>query len=440
MKGRFGYDYVRHPQRLTKPLIRRADVPKGTPVDPANPLTAFREASWEEALALAGGTLAKIRDTHGKRALAGFGSAKGSNEEAYLFQKIVRLGFGSNNVDHCTRLCHASSVAALLEGIGSGAVSNPVMDVLKAEVVVIIGANPTVNHPVAATWIKNAIDNGTKLVVMDPRKSDLARRAHRFLRFKPDTDVALLNAMMHVIVEEDLVDHEFVARRTEGYEAFVANPKAYSPEVMAPICGIDAETIREVARLYATSRGSMILWGMGVSQHVHGTDNARCLIALALLTGQIGRPGTGLHPLRGQNNVQGASDAGLIPMMYPDYHRVDDPQARALVARVWDVPEDRLDTLPGLTGGGGDARHPRRPDPRHVRDGREPRDVRPRRRARAPRAVVAGHAGGAGHLPHRDRGAGRRGAAGLGLRREARHLHQHRPHRADGAPGAAAAG
>lgn len=349
VKGRFGFDYVRHPQRLTKPLIRRPEVPKGAPVDPSNPLAAFREASWEEAIALAGGTLRTIRDTHGKGALAGFGSAKGSNEEAYLFQKIVRVGFGSNNVDHCTRLCHASSVAALLEGIGSGAVSNPVMDVLKAEVIVIIGANPTVNHPVAATWIKNAVDNGSKLIVMDPRKGDLARHAHRFLRFKPDTDVALLNAMMHVIVEEDLVDHDFVARRTEGYEAFVANLKAYTPEAMAPICGIDAATIREVARLYATSKGSMILWGMGVSQHVHGTDNARCLIGLALLTGQIGRPGTGLHPLRGQNNVQGASDAGLIPMMYPDYQRVDNPQARAHVAKVWGVPEASLDTRPGLT-------------------------------------------------------------------------------------------
>lgn len=349
VKGRYGYDYVRHPQRLTKPLIRRPEVPKGTPVDPANPLTAFREATWEEALALGGGTLAKIRDTHGKRALAGFGSAKGSNEEAYLFQKIVRVGFGSNNVDHCTRLCHASSVAALLEGIGSGAVSNPVMDVLKAEVVIIIGANPTVNHPVAASWIKNAVEQGTKLVVMDPRRGDLARHAHRFVRFKPDADVALLNAMMHVIVAEDLVDHDFVARRTEGFTAFVNNLKAYSPEIMAPVCGVPAETIREVARLYATSRASMILWGMGVSQHVHGTDNARCLIALALLTGQIGRPGTGLHPLRGQNNVQGASDAGLIPMMYPDYQRVSDPAVRARFARHWGVPAESLDDQPGLT-------------------------------------------------------------------------------------------
>ena len=328
VKGRYGYDYVRHPQRLTRPLIRRPGAAKNAELAPHDVMSAFREASWDEALALAGGTLRSIRDAHGAEALAGFGSAKCSNEEAYLFQKLVRLGFGSNNVDHCTRLCHASSVAALLEGIGSGAVSNPVIDVLRAEVVVVIGANPTVNHPVAATWIKNAVDKGAKLVVIDPRRSELARIAHHYLPFEPDTDVALLNAMMHVIVEEGLVDTGFITERTEGYAALAENVKGYSPEAMAPICGIDAQTIREVARLYATSRASMILWGMGVSQHVHGTDNARCLIALALMTGQIGRPGTGLHPLRGQNNVQGASDAGLIPMMYPDYQRVDDPAAR----------------------------------------------------------------------------------------------------------------
>ncbi|MDB5859451.1 MAG: NAD-dependent formate dehydrogenase iron-sulfur protein / NAD-dependent formate dehydrogenase, partial [Ramlibacter sp.] len=308
VKGRYGFDYAHHPQRLTKPLIRRAGVPKtgDFQMDPDRVLDVFREATWEEALEFAGGRLKKIRDKFGKRSLAGFGSAKGSNEEAYLFQKLVRTGFGSNNVDHCTRLCHASSVVALLEGIGSGAVSNPVMDVTKAEVVILIGANPTVNHPVAATWMKNAARNGTKLVVLDPRRSELSRFAHRYLQFKPDTDVALLNAMMHVIVEEGLVDAEFVASRTSGYEELRKNVEGYSPEAMAPICGIDAETIRYTARLYATSKASMILWGMGISQHVHGTDNARCLIALALMTGQIGRDGTGLHPLRGQNNVQGA--------------------------------------------------------------------------------------------------------------------------------------
>lgn len=348
VKGRYGFDYVQHPQRLTVPLVRREGVPKRGDfvMDPDHVMDVFREATWEEALALAGGKLTQIRDTHGKRALAGFGSAKGSNEEAYLFQKLVRTGFGSNNVDHCTRLCHASSVAALLEGIGSGAVSNPVMDVDKAEVVIVIGANPSVNHPVAASWIKNAVKNGTKLIVADPRRSDLARFAHRFLQFKPDADVALLNALMHVIVAEGLVDKDFIDQRTIGFDELQRNVAAYSPELMAPVCGIEAETIREVARLYATSKASMILWGMGVSQHVHGTDNARCLIALALMTGQIGRPGTGLHPLRGQNNVQGASDAGLIPMMYPDYRRVDDPSAIESFEALWGMP---LDRQPGLT-------------------------------------------------------------------------------------------
>jgi formate dehydrogenase major subunit len=348
VKGRYGFDYAHHPQRLTKPLIRRADAPKRGDfvMNPDNVMEVFREATWDEALEAAGGKLKAIRDAFGKKALAGFGSAKGSNEEAYLFQKLVRTGFGSNNVDHCTRLCHASSVAALLEGIGSGAVSNPVMDVTKAEVVIVIGANPTVNHPVAATWIKNAVKNGTKLIVADPRRSDMARMAHRFLQFKPDTDVALLNAMMHAIVHEGLVDEAFIASRTIGYDELKKNVDGYSPELMAPICGIDAETIRYVARLYAKSKGSMILWGMGVSQHIHGTDNARCLIALALMTGQIGRPGTGLHPLRGQNNVQGASDAGLIPMMYPDYQRVDNPAAKEKFEKLWGMP---LDGQPGLT-------------------------------------------------------------------------------------------
>jgi len=348
VKGRFGFDYVAHPQRLTKPLIRKPGIPKNADfvMDPANPLAVFREATWEEALDLGGGTLAKIRDEHGGGALAGFGSAKGSNEEAYLFQKLVRTGFGSNNVDHCTRLCHASSVAALLEGIGSGAVSNPVMDVLKADVVLLIGANPVVNHPVAATWIKNAAKAGTKLILADPRRSELARHATYYLQFKPDTDVALLNAMMHTIVEEGLVSQSFIDDRTSGYEELRKNVEGHSPEAMAPVCGIPAQTIREVARLYAISKGSMILWGMGISQHVHGTDNARCLIALAMMTGQVGRPGTGLHPLRGQNNVQGASDAGLIPMMYPDYRRVDNAGARDSFESLWG---QSLDPKPGLT-------------------------------------------------------------------------------------------
>jgi formate dehydrogenase major subunit len=348
VKGRFGFDYASSPERLTVPLVRLPDAPKDPTFDrvPVDWRDRFREATWEEALDLAGGALARLRDSHGPRSLAGFGSAKGSNEEAYLFQKLVRTGFGSNNVDHCTRLCHASSVAALLEGIGSGAVSNPVSDVLKAELIFLIGANPTVNHPVAATWIKNAGRSGPRLVVADPRRTELARHATHVLQFRADSDVALLNAMLHAIIDEGLVDERFVYERTSNFDALKAGVAAFSPEAMAPVCGIDAATIREVARSYARSRASMILWGMGISQHVHGTDNARCLIALAMVTGQIGRPGTGLHPLRGQNNVQGASDAGLIPMMLPDYRHVGDEQWACGYERLWGAT---LDREPGLT-------------------------------------------------------------------------------------------
>jgi len=349
VKGRYGFDYAHHPHRLTKPLIRKPGVKKSAEftykIDPANWSEVFREATWEEALDFAASGLKKIRDQD-RYALSGFGSAKGSNEEAYLFQKLVRTGFGTNNVDHCTRLCHASSVAALLEGVGSGAVSNQVNDVLQAEVVFVIGANPTSNHPVAATFMKNAAENGVKLIIADPRRGDLARHATHFLQFNADTDVAMLNAMIYTIIEEGLVNESFVKDRTSGYEALKENSKNYSPEKMAPICGIPAEKLREVARLYAKSKGSMILWGMGVSQHVHGTDNARCLIALTLMTGQIGRPGTGLHPLRGQNNVQGASDSGLIPMMFPDYQRVNTDEANQRFEKLWGMP---LDKKPGLT-------------------------------------------------------------------------------------------
>jgi formate dehydrogenase major subunit len=347
VKGRYGFDYAAHPQRLTKPLIRKPGFPKTAKftVDPANWTEVFREATWEEALDFAANGLKKIRDQD-RYALAGFGSAKGSNEEAYLFQKLVRTGFNTNNVDHCTRLCHASSVAALLEGIGSGAVSNQVNDVENAEVIFLIGANPVSNHPVAATWMKNAAKRGAKLIYADPRRSELSRHAWRMLQFKPDTDVAMLNAMIHTIIEEGLVDEKFVKDRTSGYEALKENSRNYSPELMAPICGIPAETLREVARAFATSKGSMILWGMGISQHIHGTDNARCLIALCLMTGQVGKPGSGLHPLRGQNNVQGASDSGLIPMMYPDYQRVNTDEANKRFEKFWG---QSLDKKPGLT-------------------------------------------------------------------------------------------
>ncbi len=348
VKGRYGYDYVHSPERLTTPLIRREGVAKGLNdhFDPANPLKMFREASWDEALDLAASGFTTIKNARGSEALSGFGSAKGSNEEAYLFQKLIRVGFGTNNVDHCTRLCHASSVAALLEGIGSGAVSNQVEDVKHAEVILVIGSNTTANHPVSASFIKNEARRGKTLIVIDPRRIDLARHADYFLQFKPDTDVALLNALLHTVIDEDLIDPDYLSQYTTQFDQVKANVTDFSPEAMAPICGIPADKIREVARVYAQSRASMIFWGMGVSQHVHGTDNVRCLISLCLSTGQIGRPGTGLHPLRGQNNVQGASDAGLIPMFYPDYQSVTDSQTRQRFEHVWQSP---LSDQKGLT-------------------------------------------------------------------------------------------
>ena len=209
-----------------------------------------------------------------------------------------------------------------------------------------IGSNPTANHPVAATWMKNASKQGARIVLADPRITDIGKHAWRTLQFKPDTDVAMLNALIHVVIEEGLADQEFIAQRANNYEALRENVKAYSPEAMEPICGIPAETLREVARAFAKAKSAMILWGMGVSQHVHGTDNARCLIALVTVTGQIGKPGSGLHPLRGQNNVQGASDAGLIPMMFPNYQRVTNKDAHAWFEKFWDTT---LDATPGYT-------------------------------------------------------------------------------------------
>src|SRR6185312_12857546 len=342
VKGRFGFDYVHHPHRLTQPMIRKDGVPKRADdeIDPANPWTHFRPATWEEALDRAASGLKRIRDQHGGKALAGFGSAKGSNEEACLLQKLVRTGFGTNNVDHCTRLCHASSVAALMEGIGSGAVTAPFMAAKDADVIIVIGANPTENHPVAATFFKNAAKRGATLIVMDPRGQTLKRHATHMLQFKPGRDVAMLSAMLNVIISEGLHDKQYVQAHTEDFEKLAENVKDFPPEKMAPICGIDAETIRTVARKYARAEAAIIFWGMGVSQHIHGTDNSRRLIALSLVTGQIGRPGTGLHPLRGQNNVQGASDAGLIPMVYPDYQPVTDPKVREFFEKLWGTSLD----------------------------------------------------------------------------------------------------
>jgi formate dehydrogenase major subunit len=362
VKGRYGWDYAMHEQRLTTPLIRRKEFyPKG-PLSPevadsrggknkrveySQVMPAFREATWDEALDLIATRLLEIKSTHGPQALAGFGSAKCSNEEAYLFQKMMRAALGTNNVDHCTRLCHASSVAALLEGIGSGAVSDIYAHAKHADLILLTGSNPTANHPVAATFFKQAVkQRGVKLVVVDVRRPEIADLATHYCQIRPGTDVAFYNAIMHELVAHELLDHDFIADRTENFEALKATVANYPPERVAPVCGLSIETIRAVARLIGTSLNMIAFWGMGISQHTYGTDNARCLIALCMMRGSVGRPGTGLHPLRGQNNVQGASDAGLIPMMYPDYQSVETDANRRKFEAAWGVP---LDPKRGLT-------------------------------------------------------------------------------------------
>jgi formate dehydrogenase major subunit len=362
VKGRYGFDYASHSQRLTRPLIR-VDYPKralspevesskrrkgrrGKVVDYDEVMPAFREASWEEALDLVAERLVEIRDQHGGGALAGFGSAKCSNEEAYLFQKLVRAVFGTNNVDHCTRLCHASSVAALLQMIGSGAVTTTFGDIENSDFALITGTNTTANHPVAATFFKQAAARGAKLLVVDPVHNPIADHAWRFCQIRPGTDVAFYNAMMNVIIEEGLVDEEYVARFTTDFDAIAKTVSRYTPHVVAGVCGISEQTLREVAIAYGKARAAITFWGMGMSQHVHGTDNCRSIISLCLMTGNVGRPGTGLHPLRGQNNVQGASDAGLIPMSYPDYRPVSSDEARRHYEEAWGRD---LDPEPGLT-------------------------------------------------------------------------------------------
>ena len=379
VKGRYGWDYSASPQRLTVPLIRiDAAYPKGPLsadvrgdgsggnhndrgragsggnrsrrdgrpgkdrgrkpgglVDYDEVLPHFREATWDEALDLIARRLTEVHAAGGPGAIAGFGSAKCSNEEAYLFQKLIRTGFGTNNVDHCTRLCHASSVAALFEGVGSGAVSTTYGDVVNADVVIITGSNPTANHPVASSFFKQARRRGTTIIYVDPRASTVSEHADVHVQLKPGTDVAFYNAVMHEVIRLGHVDREFVATRTSNYDELARTVADYPPERAAQITGVDADTIRLVGKLWGEAGAAVVYWGMGISQHTTGTDNARCLIALCSITGNVGRPGTGLHPLRGQNNVQGASDAGLIPMFYPDYQGVDRDAVQARFEEAW---------------------------------------------------------------------------------------------------------
>ncbi|MBI4772406.1 MAG: molybdopterin-dependent oxidoreductase, partial [Chloroflexi bacterium] len=317
VKGRFGYDFIYHPRRVTTPLIRK------TPQAPGRRIQAFdhsewREVSWDEALDYTTGRLAEIYRRDGPDAMAVYCCAKATNEDNYLLQKMFRALFRTNNVDHCTRLCHAGSVVALLKSLGTSAMSNTASEVSHNEVFIVTGSNTTENHPIIALQMKAAVEkHGAKLIVIDPRRIEMCDYAALWLPLKPGTNVPVFTAMAHIIIKEGLVNREFVEARTEGYEEFAQSVEKFTPEYAEAVSGVDRHLIVAAARLYASARNAAIYWGMGISQLSHGTASALALVHLALLTGHIGRQGTGLNPLRGQNNVQGASDAGAMPFHYP---------------------------------------------------------------------------------------------------------------------------
>ena len=331
VKGKFAYEYIGHPDRLTSPLIR-----KGTELVPA---------TWDEALALVAERARETVERHGADALAGLSSARCTNEENYLFQKLFRAAIGTNNVDHCARLCHASTVAGLAKTLGSGAMTGTIRDIDNAEAIFVTGSNTTETHPVIGSRIRRAVARGARLVVADPRRIELADEAELYLRIAPGSNVALYNAMASVLLSENLGDKAFVEARTEGFAELAAALAAWTPERAAPICGVPAQDIRKAARIYGGAKSATILYAMGVTQHESGTDGVVALSNLALLAGKIGKPGSNLDPLRGQNNVQGACDMGALPDTLPGYRKVTDPAARAAVAAVWGVePPSR----PGL--------------------------------------------------------------------------------------------
>ncbi|MFO8015165.1 MAG: formate dehydrogenase subunit alpha [Phycisphaerae bacterium] len=324
VKGRFGADFIGHEQRLTDPLIRK----EGDLV----PVT------WDEALDLVARRLGEIRDAHGADAVGGLSSAKTTNEENYLMQKFMRAVLGTNNVDHCARLCHASTVAGLARAFGSGAMTNSIDEFEQADAIFVIGSNTTECHPIIGAAVKRAVLSGkTTLIVADPRTIELTEFARVHMQQKGGTDVALINAMMHVILAEGLQDDAFIAERTEGIEDLRRAVEPYTPEMAAKITGVPPGKIVESARAYAAADAASIVYSMGITQHTTGTDNVLSLANLAMLTGHIGRPGTGVNPLRGQNNVQGACDLGALPNVYPGYQKVTDPASREKFEKGWDA-------------------------------------------------------------------------------------------------------
>jgi formate dehydrogenase alpha subunit len=346
VKGRFGIDFVQHPSRLRTPLIRR-DLQVAGRRSAGRDSGDWREASWDEALDFVAGRLLALRERYGPNSITAYASAKATNEDNYLLQKYLRAVIGTNNVDHCARLCHAGSVAGLQLALGSSAMSNSIAEMANLECFMVVGSNTAETHPVIATLLKGAVcRGGARLIVADPRQTEMTRFADLWLRQRPGTDTALFNAMAQVIVQEKLHNQSFIAARTEGFDDYVSSLTEKTPEWAETITGVPADDIRRAARIYAGAGAAAIYWGMGISQSTHGTDNTLTLTNLALLCGQIGRPGTGLNPLRGQNNVQGCSDAGGLPGVYTGYQPVTDPATRQRFATAWRVP---LPAAPGLT-------------------------------------------------------------------------------------------
>jgi formate dehydrogenase alpha subunit len=339
VKGRFGYEFVHGKRRLTKPLIKRNG--------------KFEEASWDEALKLIAEKFTSIKTQFGGDALAGYASAKCTNEDNYLFQKFFRTVFGTNNIDYCTRLCHASTVTAMLKAIGDGAGSNSIEDFETTDCLFVTGNNIIETHPITATYVKRGAAKGMKIIVVDPKWTPLVKYADIWLQPKLGTDVALINGLMHVIIAEDLADMEFIKSRVEGgieaFEALKTVVSNYPPEKVEEITGVPADKIRAAAIMYAAANTSMIATGMGMSQQVTGTNNVFSLLNMCFIAGQIGKERAGINPPRGQNNVQGATDVGVSPVNYPGYIPVTNDENRKKVANVWNVPYESLSGKPGLT-------------------------------------------------------------------------------------------
>ena len=349
VKGRFGYDFIYHKNRVTAPMIRKTPQSPGQRTQ-AFDLSEWREATWDEALDYTADRLVEIYRRDGPLAMAVYCCAKATNEDNYLLQKMYRALFRTNNVDHCTRLCHAGSVVALQQAIGSSAMSNTAAEVIHSNCFIVTGSNTTENHPIIALQMKAAVEKyGAKMIVVDPRRMELCDFATLWLPLKPGTNVPVFSAMAHVIVKEGLINRKFIDERTEGYEEYVASLDKFTPEYAEMVSGVDRELIVQAARMYATAERGAIYWGMGISQLSHGTASALSLIHLAFLTGHVGREGTGLNPLRGQNNVQGTSDMGAMPFHYPGYMPVDDPEVASKWEKAWHVEQGGLSQKRGLT-------------------------------------------------------------------------------------------